>query len=62
MNVEDTFIDSAESVKKRVKIEKGITTKEKEVRDIMKNQLGMRFRKLKLITNKTNSINNLVLR
>ena len=62
MNDEDAFIDSAKSVKKKIFEEEGIVTKEKEVRSVLKNDLGMRFRKLKLVTFKTNSINNLVLR
>ena len=59
---EDSFIDSAESIKKKVIADKGVTTKETEVRSVLKKDLGMRFRKLKHVTFKANSINNLVLR
>ena len=46
MNAEDTFIDSAESVKKKVFAEEGIITKEREIRSVLKKDLGMRFKKL----------------
>ena len=37
MNEEDAFIDSAESVKKRVLADKGVNTKEKEVINVWNN-------------------------
>ena len=62
MNEEDSFIDSAESVKKKALAERGVVTNEREVRSVLKEDLGMRFKKLKHITFKANSVNNLVLR
>jgi hypothetical protein len=62
MNDEDAFIDSAKSVKKKIFEEEGIVTKENVIRSILKNDLGMRFRKLKHIKPTANSIKNLVLR
>ena len=62
MNEEDSFIDSAESVKKRLYAEENIVTKEKEVRNVLKKDIGMRYRKLKYTTFQANSIRNLVLR
>ena len=62
MNDADAFVDSAESVKKKAYAEEGIITKEKEVRSVLKHDLGMKFRKLKHIKPTANSIKNLVMR
>ena len=62
MNEEDSFIDSAESVKKRLYTDENIVTKEREVRSVLKNDVGMKYRKLKYTTFQSNSIKNLVLR
>ena len=62
LNTRDTFIDSVSSVTKLLKEEHQIDTKEWVVRDIMKKEMGMSFKKVKAVSTHANSIPNRVCR
>ena len=62
LNEQNQVIDSVEALQKIMRKEKNVKVKQKELSSIMKNQLGMSYRKIKMITLKTNSERNLVLR
>ena len=62
LNGKREFIDSAAHVIKSVSKEHQIKTSEQEVRDVMKQELGMRYRKIKLVSLHSNLEKNLVLR
>ena len=62
MNEQDQFIDSVKSVKKKLEQEKGTIFKEREILNVMKNDLNMKFRKVVHVTMQANSTKNLVLR
>ena len=62
LNTRDTFIDSVASVTKLLKEEHQIDTKEWVVRDIMKKEMGMSFKKVKAVSTHANSIPNRVCR
>lgn len=62
MNGEDTFIDSVHTVKKRINEDLKIDVREKMIKNVMKNDLNMRFKKILPISVNANSPKNLVLR
>ena len=62
MNEANTFLDSARGVKKALIRDHQIKAKESEVRAIMREDLGMRFRKIVAVSIHANSAKNLVLR
>ena len=62
LNTNDVFIDSVTSVNKLLKEEHQIDTKEWVVRDIMKKELDMSFKKVKAVSTHSNSIPNRVCR
>ena len=62
MNQEDAFIDSAEDLKKTLKDNMGIEASEYEIRQVMRHQLNMKFKKVVPISIHGNSEKNLVLR
>ena len=62
MNQEDSFIDSAEDLKKTLKDKIGIEASEYEIRQVMRKQLNMKFKKIVPISIHGNSEKNLVLR
>ena len=55
-------IDNAEQVLNHVTQQQGITTTVREVRSVMKQELGMRYRKIHTVSLHSNSEKNLVLR
>ena len=62
MNEANTFIDSTASVANHLLEEHNIKAKPREVRVIMRDELGMRYRKIKEVSPNANSEKNLVLR
>ena len=62
MNERDAFIDSADTVKQAVELEKGIDVKVNEVRKVMVEDLGMSYRKIKQISVNENKDRNIILR
>ena len=56
------FIDSTMHVKKRLKEEKQIEYKEHLIRDVMRRDLGMKYKKVKPVPLQANSVRNLILR
>ena len=56
------FIDSTMHVKKRLKEEKQIEYKEHLIRDVMRRDLGMKYKKVKPVAIQANSARNLILR
>ena len=62
MNQYNVFIDSAKSVRAALKENTGIEAGESEIREIMREDLGMRYRKIKPISIHGNSDKNLILR
>jgi hypothetical protein len=62
LNARREVIDSAAHVIKSLYKEHPIKTTEQEVRDVMRKELGMRYRKIKQVSLHSNSEKNLVLR
>ena len=62
LNSRYTFIDSAASVVKHLKDENNMESKPREVRKVMRDELGMRYRKVKAVLLHSNSEKNLILR
>jgi hypothetical protein len=62
LNSKREVIDSAAHVIKSLTNEHYIKTTEQEVRDVMKRELGMSYRKIKQVSLHSNSEKNLVLR
>jgi Trp operon repressor len=62
LNGKREVIDSAAHVIKSLTKEHMIKTTEQEVRDVMRQELGMRYRKIKQVSLHSNSEKNLVLR
>ena len=62
LNQQHAFIDSASSVQKILLEDHQIKSKGREVRDVMRQELDMRFRKVKPVSIHANSKKNLVLR
>ena len=62
LNEANHFIDSAEMVQRRLKAERNIEVKQKEIRSIMRKDLNMSYRKIQAVTVRTNSEKNLILR
>ena len=62
MNQYNVFIDSSRSVRSALKENTGIEAKESEIREIMREDLGMRYRKVKPVSIHGNSDKNLILR
>ena len=62
LNARYAFIDSTASVVKHLKEEQEIIAKPKEVRTVMRQELDMRYRKVKDVSLHANSQKNLVLR
>ena len=62
LNQGNAFLDSAQSVKATLKKDLGLEASEFEIKKIMREELGMRFRKVIPISIHGNSAKNLVLR
>ena len=62
MNQYDVVIDSAAGVKKGLKDGYDIDAKINIIRSVMKQDLGMRYRKIQTVSNTGNTPKNLVLR
>ncbi len=62
LNGKREVIDSAAHVIKSLNYENHFKTSEQEVRDVMKQELGMRYKKIKTVSLHSNSEKNLVLR
>ena len=62
MNQYNVFIDSSKSVRAALKENTGIESKESEIREIMREDLGMRYLKVKPVSIHGNSDKNLILR
>ena len=62
MNERDAFIDSADTVREAIERQKGIEVKTREVRKVMKEDLGMSYRKIKPLSVNENIDKNIVLR
>ena len=59
---ENYFIDSAESLLKKLKDDEEIESSLTEVRSVMKKDLKMSYKKVKIVAELANSPKNLVLR
>ena len=62
MNLQNSYIDSVDTVHKVLEEKHEIILKPWKVRDIMRNDLDMRYKKVKPISIHANSAKNLVLR
>lgn len=62
LNDNNTFIDSAAMVVQKMNEDTDAVVKQREVIDVMKNDMGMSFRKVKAVSIHCNSTKNLVLR
>ena len=62
LNDEDAFIDSAEAIQAKIKQESDLTVQQHEVRDVMKRDLGMSYRKVRRISDNSNIERSLILR
>jgi len=62
MNNANVFIDSATSIKKHLSDIMGIESDEKEIRRILNQEMGMKYRKIVPVSIHGNSQKNLVLR
>ena len=62
MNENYDFIDSADHVLKNLSKELSLKTNNQEIREVMKKDLVMSFKKVKPVALHTNSVNNLVCR
>ena len=62
LNGKREVIDSAAHIIKSITKQQEIKTSEAEVRDVMKYELGMRYKKMKTVSLHSNSEKNLVLR
>ena len=62
MNNSNVFIDSAASIKKHLSDIMGIESDEKEIRRILNQEMGMKYRKIVPVSIHGNSQKNLVLR
>lgn len=62
MNQLDVVVDSAAAVQKGLKVGYDIEAKLKTVQSVMKDELGMRYRKIVSVSSTGNNPKNLVLR
>ena len=62
LNARRVVIDNVQQVLKEVTQGPQIETTDKEVRSVMREELGMRYRKIKTVSLHSNSVKNLVLR
>ena len=62
LNTSRTVIDSVEQVLKSISQQHILDAKDTEVRAVMRDELGMRFRKIKIVSLHSNSEKNIVLR
>ena len=56
------IIDSAKAVAEDINTQSSLAVTERDVRSVMREELGMRFRKIKTVSLHSNSEKNLVLR
>ena len=56
------IIDSAKAVANDINVHDNMAVRERDVRSVMREELGMRFRKIKTVSLHSNSEKNLVLR
>ena len=56
------IIDSAKAVANDINVQDNMAVTERDVRSVMREELGMRFRKIKTVSLHSNSEKNLVLR
>ena len=62
MSMSNIFLDSVTSVKKKIKDSYGITAGATQIHNVMRNELKMRYRKVKPLSMQANSEQNLILR